>query len=90
MLRRPPRSTLFPYTTLFRSERAHNGADAYFDYKVSYPAGTASTSPITKEVRFSSHYIPWQEVCLLGVEKLSEVEEDITDEIDEENNNTEQ
>src|SRR2546422_8392112 len=29
MIRRPPRSTLFPYTTLFRSRRAtlrHNGA----------------------------------------------------------------
>src|SRR5689334_24089557 len=25
MLRRPPRSTLFPYTTLFRSERAVGG-----------------------------------------------------------------
>src|SRR5256885_2367053 len=24
MIRRPPRSTLFPYTTLFRSERARN------------------------------------------------------------------
>src|SRR2546430_13594381 len=24
MIRRPPRSTLFPYTTLFRSERADN------------------------------------------------------------------
>src|SRR5258706_7379819 len=24
MIRRPPRSTLFPYTTLFRSERATN------------------------------------------------------------------
>src|SRR3712207_8800709 len=30
MIRRPPRSTLFPYTTLFRSEPAHpaDGADA--------------------------------------------------------------
>src|SRR2546430_11899068 len=29
MIRRPPRSTLFPYTTLFRSEArtAHNDAD---------------------------------------------------------------
>src|SRR3712207_7637478 len=27
MIRRPPRSTLFPYTTLFRSQRAR-GADA--------------------------------------------------------------
>src|SRR5262245_63924063 len=25
MIRRPPRSTLFPYTTLFRSERHHSG-----------------------------------------------------------------
>src|SRR5256885_11402653 len=24
MIRRPPRSTLFPYTTLFRSRRAHH------------------------------------------------------------------
>src|SRR5260370_19723984 len=26
MIRRPPRSTLFPYTTLFRSEFGHRGA----------------------------------------------------------------
>src|SRR3712207_7091858 len=25
MIRRPPRSTLFPYTTLFRSEKLNNG-----------------------------------------------------------------
>src|SRR3712207_7725043 len=27
MIRRPPRSTLFPYTTLFRSEEGGRGAD---------------------------------------------------------------
>src|SRR5437588_6902522 len=27
MIRRPPRSTLFPYTTLFRSERERSGFD---------------------------------------------------------------
>src|SRR3712207_7575988 len=27
MIRRPPRSTLFPYTTLFRSQRANDGGD---------------------------------------------------------------
>src|SRR2546422_4289102 len=27
MIRRPPRSTLFPYTTLFRSHHALHGAD---------------------------------------------------------------
>lgn len=47
------------------TERAHNGADAYFDYKVIYNNGE------TKEERFTSHYVPWQEVCLLGVEKLT-------------------
>src|SRR3712207_8840190 len=28
MMRRPPRSTLFPYTTLFRSADAEDGGDA--------------------------------------------------------------
>lgn len=47
------------------TERAHNGADAYFDYKVTYANGEI------KEKGFSSHYIPWREVCLIGVEKLT-------------------
>jgi len=48
------------------TERAHNGADAYFDYKVTYAGGEV------KEERFNSHYVPWREVCLIGVEELSE------------------
>ncbi len=47
------------------TERAHNGADAYFDYKVTYANGEV------KENKFSSHYVPWREVCLIGVEKLT-------------------
>lgn len=47
------------------TEHAHNGADAYFDYKVTYSNGEI------KQERFSSHYVPWQEVCLLGVEKIT-------------------
>src|SRR5438128_5883387 len=31
MIRRPPRSTLFPYTTLFRSLAAENGHDLAID-----------------------------------------------------------
>src|SRR3712207_9046896 len=31
MIRRPPRSTLFPYTTLFRSQLALQPADVYDD-----------------------------------------------------------
>ena len=47
------------------TEKAHNGADAYFDYTVVYPNGDQ------KEERFRSHYVPWREVCLIGVAKLS-------------------
>lgn len=47
------------------TEHAHNGADAYFDYTVTYADETE------KYERFSSHYVPWREVCLIGVEKLS-------------------
>jgi hypothetical protein len=44
-------------------EQAHNGADTYFDYTVTYPNGE------TKSRRFQSHYVPWQEVCLIGKKK---------------------
>src|SRR6201992_3215201 len=36
MIRRPPRSTLFPYTTLFRS---HEGAAAWFEEQMRGPEG---------------------------------------------------
>src|SRR3712207_9427349 len=37
MIRRPPRSTLFPYTTLFRSEGARERALEYARYAEDYP-----------------------------------------------------
>lgn len=51
------------------TEHAHNGADAFFDYTVVYPENSTTTPVQTR--RFSSHYIPWQEVCLVGVETAS-------------------
>src|SRR3712207_7917806 len=33
MIRRPPRSTLFPYTTLFRSQRRHDGLSEPKDHR---------------------------------------------------------
>lgn len=51
------------------TEKAHNGADAYFDYSVTYPNGEV------KARRFKSHYIPWQEVCLVGAATASSTEE---------------
>jgi len=47
------------------TEHAHNGADAWFDYTVIYPDNEE------KKETFYSHYVPWREVCLLGVEELS-------------------
>ncbi len=51
------------------TEHSHNGADAYFDYQVIYPEG-ATTTPVV-ETRFKSHYVPWQEVCLIGIEQAT-------------------
>lgn len=48
------------------TERAHAGADAVFTYTITYIDGTVKTQ------EFKSHYRPWGEVCLIGVEKLSE------------------
>lgn len=53
------------------TESAHNGADAYFDYGVKYPDGEQVNT------HFKSHYVPWQAVCLIGVEKLSTSTEEI-------------
>lgn len=63
------------------TEHAHNGANAYFDYTIKYspenpPKDLRNKADLTdkdliKKKRFNSHYVPWQEVCLVGVEKIS-------------------
>src|SRR3712207_8136584 len=50
MIRRPPRSTLFPYTTLFRSERGradqrHQDQAVTGEGRVASPAGGDQTDP---------------------------------------------
>jgi vancomycin resistance protein YoaR len=52
------------------TESSHNGADAYFDYSVTYPATSSDAQPEIKERRFSSHYVPWQGVCLIGTSTI--------------------
>src|SRR2546422_4044387 len=42
MIRRPPRSTLFPYTTLFRSQQPVAGQPVTISAKVTDPDGVAS------------------------------------------------
>jgi len=55
------------------TESAHNGADAYIDYTVTYPDGEI------EEIRFSSHYVPWRAVCLIGVDALSTTTEEVVE-----------
>src|SRR5437870_9623402 len=71
MLRRPPRSTLFPYTTLFRSIYAY----------VTLMAGTEPTEELRKElvawVRSEEHTSELQSrghlVCRLLLEKKKKI-----------------
>src|SRR2546430_5072552 len=48
MIRRPPRSTLFPYTTLFRSLEELTGRDTYMPPTTESPKPQCATIDITK------------------------------------------
>src|SRR5690242_20797576 len=50
MIRRPPRSTLFPYTTLFRSDRDR------FAYRANVEDGICAHWPLSIEVRVSGSF----------------------------------
>src|SRR2546427_11954813 len=73
MIRRPPRSTLFPYTTLFRSEpQVRAIAEAYGDRSnflylgrgVSFPVALERSEEHTSELQSQSNL-----VCRLLLEK---------------------
>src|SRR3712207_7609943 len=49
MIRRPPRSTLFPYTTLFRSVRFSPGAFAAANTTTTLNAAAVNTQQLTLE-----------------------------------------
>src|SRR5258707_14467118 len=73
MIRRPPRSTLFPYTTLFRSERVSRAIEAM----VKAPRVSAGSTRLRQsprpEVRSEEHTSELQSrqylVCRLLLEK---------------------
>src|SRR2546427_2353276 len=83
MIRRPPRSTLFPYTTLFRSERdpddaaraapAHPRAALPLDRAARLGRGRAGGHPILAAARSEEHTSELQSqsnlVCRLLLEK---------------------
>src|SRR5258707_10451127 len=76
MIRRPPRSTLFPYTTLFRSDLAvsaqfwlhrppaENGHNIAFSFGAVMPTGSDRSEEHTSELQ-SRQYL----VCRLLLEK---------------------
>src|SRR6202167_2845025 len=65
MIRRPPRSTLFPYTTLFRSGSGRVGTGALDCKILSRPGARFCRS----EEHTSELQSPWHLVCRLLLEK---------------------
>src|SRR5438876_2403740 len=72
MIRRPPRSTLFPYTTLFRSEAVRYPFGPYS----SIPAGWIRVGSMRSDARSEEHTSELQSpvhlVCRLLLEKKKE------------------
>src|SRR2546430_8974286 len=67
MIRRPPRSTLFPYTTLFRSlydEFEREFSEAFSPLVVNKPGGVYRSEEHTSELQSQSNL-----VCRLLLEK---------------------
>src|SRR2546427_8881658 len=70
MIRRPPRSTLFPYTTLFRSNRA--GADQVLTWQTGFPCAVdfARGYPVCRSEEHTSELQSQSNlVCRLLLEK---------------------
>src|SRR3712207_8391013 len=61
MIRRPPRSTLFPYTTLFRSF-----AGAGHEVAVSNARGPATLEPLVKEIGPQARAATVEEAAAFG------------------------
>src|SRR5437588_7461858 len=69
MIRRPPRSTLFPYTTLFRSDTGVRGGSAHQAPR----RGVPGRVPLSRDSRSEEHTSELQShsdlVCRLLLEK---------------------
>src|SRR5256885_12578415 len=77
MIRRPPRSTLFPYTTLFRSPHRKN----FFNGKIITTLSHATVEPLTPpaiENRSEEHTSELQSPCNLVCRLLLEKKKNIT------------
>src|SRR5690349_23964814 len=76
MIRRPPRSTLFPYTTLFRSERRRRHASIPFTRGMSTSRNTISgRASDRKSTRLNSSHveISYAVFCLKKKKKIRHI-----------------
>src|SRR5256885_10904584 len=71
MIRRPPRSTLFPYTTLFRSEQTGTGSTAKSGQAVQ-AAPQMTKMPLPPNMRSEEHTSELQSPCNLVCRLLLE------------------
>src|SRR2546430_12953019 len=63
MIRRPPRSTLFPYTTLFRSERTESHMPANrFNNFTNYGIGIGLRAPHYDHILTRKPVVDWFEI----------------------------
>src|SRR2546428_3852921 len=69
MIRRPPRSTLFPYTTLFRSLHEHHGAADLADHAAHKLGGKRDRPSPRSEEHTSELQSRSDLVCRLLLEK---------------------
>src|SRR2546430_6470347 len=91
MIRRPPRSTLFPYTTLFRSSRARNTGEGRPLYCAAprtaiaseerasswAPASATATTTARSEEHTSELQSQSNIVCRLLLEKKNQQKDDV-------------
>src|SRR5258708_38049234 len=69
MIRRPPRSTLFPYTTLFRSCAIRAGRGSLYARAAGWRSARCSARPMRSEEHTSELQSPDHLVCRLLLEK---------------------
>src|SRR5256885_12005222 len=73
MIRRPPRSTLFPYTTLFRSQCSPGGWPRSGSCCAGWPTGSGPARPRRSEEHTSELQSPCNIVCRLLLEKKKRI-----------------
>src|SRR5438045_4593721 len=79
MLRRPPRSPLFPYTTLFRSVHAGSGVEGERDAALERAARILAEQLVRSEEHTSELQSLRHLVCRLLLEKKKKHKRDKTD-----------